>query len=185
MAGWMNGDGLYVKFGSDEGDLIKGGHNKLDDGRHLCEFVINAADVQSATNGILGATLASTDGSFGITIPKGARIEEMETMVETAFTSSGTIGTATLLLGMKKASDRSTELDHDGFLTALATGTTLGLATVGTRTYFRVGTGTGVGDDFGTTIAENGVISASNSQHGSHPFSTGSLRVKIFYRFLS
>lgn len=181
MSTWMNSDGLFVKFGAAEGDFIKGGHRKIDGlNKHVCEFTIDWTDALSATSAVLGSASAGTDGSFGVTMPKGARIEAVETLVESAFTSSGTIGTSTLVLGLKKASDRSTELDHDGFLTTAYVGSKLDAA--GERSYQEVGT-TGSGALIGTTLAENGVITLSNSQHGSHPFTAGKLRVRIFYFF--
>lgn len=181
MAGWMNSDGLYVKFGADQGEITKGGTRAVQGANEwVTEFVIDYTDALSATNAVLGSATAATDGSFGVTLPKGARIKLIETLVETAFTSSGTIASATLVLGLKKSSDRSTELDHDGFLTTSATGTALGLATVGTRKVIEIGS-TGVGALVGTTLSENGVISLSNSAHASHPYTAGKLRVKITY----
>jgi hypothetical protein len=179
MSTWMNGDGLFVKFGSAEGDLAKGGHRKLDGAnKHVCEFIIDYTDLQSATYAVLGSAVAGTDGGFGVTIPDACRIEAVETLVETAFTSSGTIATAQLAMGLKKSSDRSTELDHDGFLTAAYVGTKLDAA--GERSYQEVGT-TGSGALIGTTISENGVICVAALRHANDPFTAGKLRVRIFY----
>ena len=182
MAGWMNSDGLYVKFGGDEADLIKGGHMIDGANKHQLELIVDYTDLLSATAAVLGSASVTTDGTFGITMPKGARIEAVETVVQAAFTSSGTIGSATFVFGLKKASDRSTELDHDGFFTTAATGTVLGLATVGSRIYTVVGS-TGAGALLGTNISENGVISVSNSAHATHPYTAGKLRVRISYFF--
>jgi hypothetical protein len=182
MAGWMNSDGLYVKFGGDEADLIKGGHMIDGANKHQLEVIVDYTDLLSATAAVLGSASVTTDGTFGITMPKGARIEAVETVVQAAFTSSGTIGSATFVLGLKKASDRSTELDHDGFLTASATGTALGLATVGSRVY--TGNASPGGALIGTTLAENGVISVSNSAHATHPYTAGKLRVRLYYFFV-
>jgi len=182
MAGWMNSDGLYVKFGGDEADLIKGGHMIDGANKHQLEVIVDYTDLLSATAAVLGSASVTTDGTFGITMPKGARILAVETIVETAFTSSGTIGSATFVFGLKKASDRSTELDHDGFLTSSATGTALGLATVGSRVY--TGNSSPGGALIGTTLAENGVISVSNSAHASHPYTAGKLRIRLYYFFV-
>lgn len=182
MTIWVNSDGLAVKFPSDMGDVTKGGAI-VQDGYHITELLIDYTDALSATSAILGSALAATDGSFGVSIPKGARIEEIETVVQTAFMSSGTIGSATLELGLKKSSDRSTELDHDGFLTTSATGTVLGLATVGSKIVTRVGS-TGAGALLGTSISENGIVTLRNSAHGSHPFTAGKLLVRIMYLFV-
>ena len=43
MAGWMNGDGLYVKFGGDEADLIKGGHRIDGANKHTLELTVEGS----------------------------------------------------------------------------------------------------------------------------------------------
>ena len=181
MTIWMNADGLAVKFAGDAGDTNKGGTMLFDGNRHVCEFTIDYTDALSATYAILGSVAATEDGAFGVVIPKGARIEAVETLVVTAFTSSGTIGSATLGLGLKKSSDRSTELDHDGFLTASYVGSKLDAA--GERNYQEVGT-TGSGALIGTTISENGVICLANTAHATHPYTAGKLKVRVIYSFL-
>ena len=180
MAGWMNSDGLYVKFGADEGDILKGGHFRLAANSHVCEFIIDYTDLLSATSTILGAATAATDGVFGVTMPKSAVIEEIETIADTAFTSSGTIGSSTLELGLKKSSDRSTELDHDGFLTTSFVGSSFDAA--GEKAVIRIGS-TGAGALIGTALSENGVITCRNSAHGAHPYTAGKLRVRIKYYY--
>lgn len=175
MGTWQNADGLYIRYGADEADNADGGLKSNIDGNHEVEFDLAYTDFDSAT-----ASLPQDSDSFGVVIPKGARIEEVETFVSTAFTSSGTIGSSTFVLGLKKASDRSTELDHDGFLTSSATGTALGLATAGSKTTVKVG-GTGAGALIGTTLTENGVICVSNSAHASHPHTAGEIKVRVRY----
>jgi hypothetical protein len=177
MGTWMNNDGLYIRYGDDEAEVAKGGQYSTDGSLHEVEAVLPYTDFDSAT-----PLLPHSSDSFGVVIPKGARIEEIETVVQAAFTSSGTIGSSTLLLGLKKGSDRSTELDHDGFTTTAATGTALGLATAGTKTTIKVGS-TGAGALIGTTLAENGVLVASNSAHATHPHTAGTVVVRIRYRF--
>jgi hypothetical protein len=177
MGTWTNNDGLFIRYGDDEAEVAKGGQLSTDGSLHEVEAILPWTDFDSAT-----PLLPHSTDSFGVVLPKGARIEEIETVVHAAFTSSGTIGSSTLVLGLKKGSDRSTELDHDGFTTTSATGTALGLATVGTKTVIRVGS-TGAGALLGTTLAENGVLVASNSAHGSHPHTAGTVVIRIRYRF--
>jgi len=172
----MNNDGLYVRYGVNEAESASGGAKKIYNGNHEVEFEIAFNDFNSATT-----ALPRTTDSFGVVIPKGARVEEVETVVQTAFTASaGTVGAATFVLGLKQASDRSTELDHDGFLTTSATGTALGLATVGTKIVTRVGS-TGAGALLGTTLASNGVITVANSGHGTNTLNAGVLKVRVRY----
>ena len=182
MSAWtlgVNDDGLRIKFGTQEADKAAGGFSVTGGDHEYLEFDIDYTELESATTAIVGSV--SNPGAFGVELPEGARLLKIETEVETAFTSTGTVGTATIVLGTKKSSDRSTELDHDGLLTASATGTALGIATVGTVTTIGVGD-TGAGAQLGTTLAEEGVIVAANSQHGSHPLKAGKLRVRVFYR---
>lgn len=178
---WLNDDGLFVKFGESQGNVAKGGEINKMDNVHSIEFTLDYTDALSATDAILGSVDADEDGSFGIVVPKGARIKGVEVLVETAFTSSGTIGTATLLLGTVLASDRSTEQDYNGFLTAAFVGSKLDAA--GERNYQEVGT-TGSGALIGTTLAANGVITCSNSQHGSHPYTAGRARIRLDYTYV-
>lgn len=177
MGTWTNADGLYIRYGSDEAEVATGGQYSTDGALHEVEVQLPYTDFDSAT-----PSLPHSTDSFGVVLPKGARIEEIETVVTSAFTSSGTIGSSTLSIGLKKASDRSTELDHDGLTTASATGTALGLATVGTKTVIRVGS-TGAGALLGTTLAENGVLVLANTAHGSHPHTAGAVRIRIRYFF--
>ena len=185
MTIWQNDDNLSVRFGRDEANVARGAEiGAFDNGNHVVEFVIDYLDVQSATDSILGSVTNTDDdgtGSFGVVVPEGARITAIEVMTETAFTSSGTIGTSTLLIGLIKASDRSTELDFNGFTTASFVGSRLDA--VGERTYVEIGT-TGAGALIGTTLSEPGVISVSNSQHASHPYTAGVARCRLYYRFI-
>jgi hypothetical protein len=173
----MNSDGLYIRYGADEAEVASGGQYNTDGPVHVVEVQLPYTDFDSAT-----PSLPHSTDSFGVVLPKGARIEEIETVVTAAFTSSGTIGSSTLSFGLKKASDRSTELDHDGLTTASATGTVLGLATVGSKTITKVGS-TGAGALLGTTLAENGVLVVANTAHGSHPHTAGAIRLRIHYFF--
>lgn len=172
MTIWVNGDGLAVKFDRDKAAKPAGGAISKSD-KHLIEFEIGYAQALTATPTILNPET----GSYGVMVPEGLRIEAIEITAETAFTSSGTIGTSTLVIGLKKWSDRTTELDHDGFTTTSFVGSRLDAA--GERTYVEVGS-TGAGALLGTTIAENGIIVVSNSQHASHPYTAGKALVRIF-----
>ena len=182
MPAWtagVNDDGLRVKFGPQEADKAVGGFSSTGGDHEYLEFDIDYTELLSATPAIVGSV--GNPGAFGIEALQGARVLKVETEVETAFTSSGTIGSATMVIGTKQSVDRTTELDHDGFTAAAATGTVLGLATVGTVVELTQGS-TGHGAQVGTTLAQEGVIVASNSAHASHPYTAGKLRVRLFYR---
>lgn len=177
---WMNSDGLYVKFGKEEADTASGGHYNVDGATKEVSITIPYTELLSATAAIVGSV--GNPGARGVILPKGAVIEEVEVVVTEAFTSSGTIGSSTFVLGTKEAGDRSTEADHDGLTTASATGTALGLATAGTITVLRQGS-TGHGADIGgAALTENQVLVAANSAHGSHPYTAGEAVVRIRFR---
>jgi hypothetical protein len=175
---WINPDGLRVKFGKEEGGLARGGEVS-DAQRHEVEYVVDWTDLLSATDSILGSVGTLTPvGTAGVVVPKGARIERLETIVITAFTSSGTIGSSTLLMGLIKTSDYVTELDFNGFTTASFVGSLFDAAG---ETQAVIPGSTGAGALIGTTLAESGVISVSNSAHASHPYTAGKLKVKLWY----
>lgn len=176
MSKWTNSDGLVVKFGQSEADPLKGGLLPSADGIYKTQFTVDYTDALSATYSVLGSASGTTDGALGIQIPEGARIKAIEVVVQTAFTSSGTIGSATLGLGLKKWSDLSTELDHDGFLTASFVGSALDA--VGERSYVTPGS-TGAGALIGTTLSEDGVIALANTAHASHPYTAGKAIVTV------
>lgn len=175
---WMNADGLFVKFGLAEADVSIGGENLKYGDRGEIELVLDYTEMLSATAAVAGSV--GSPGSFGIVLPKGITIEQVETFVETAFTSSGTIGSATVVIGTFLASDRTTADDATALTTTSATGTALGLATAGTKTTITVGS-TGAGTKIGVPLTTNTVLSVRNSAHGSNPFTAGKLKVRIVY----
>jgi hypothetical protein len=172
----MNSDGLYVKYGLEEGKSAVGGEYSKDGNIHEYEVTIDYTEVLSATAAIVDG--GSSPGPLGVVIPEGLRITEVEVYTATAFTSSGTIGSATLVMGLKKKSDRSTELDHDGFTTSSFVGGVFDA--VGETTIIRTGTtGAGAYLTAASTVSEDGVFVAANSAHASHPFTAGKAIVKI------
>lgn len=176
MGTWLNSDGLHVKFGVDEGDLARGGELKTFGQERVIQAAVKYTDALSATYSIVGSAVAADDGTFGIFVPKGFRIKAIEIVTKTAFTSSGTIGSSVLSLGLKRSSDRSTELDHDGFTTTSFVGSALDAA--GERSYVTIGS-TGAGALIGTTLAYNGLLCVANTAHASHPFTAGEVQVNI------
>lgn len=181
---WMNSDGLYVKFGNEESANARGGmHIVPDQGRHVYEFTIDWKDCLSATAAILGsvATVASPlTGSRGVVLPTGFVPEFLEVVTATAWTSSGTIGTADLEIGLKKASDRSTVYDADAFTTTSFVGGVFDAANE--TTLVKSGT-TGVGSAFGIALTEDAVITVRNSGHASHPYTAGVLKCRLVGRY--
>lgn len=181
---WMNSDGLYVKFSKEEAAGARGGqYAETDQGRHVVDFTIDWKDCLSATAAILGsvATVAEPiTGARGIVLPAGFIPEFLETVTAVAWTSSGTIGTADLEIGLKKASDRSTVYDADAFTTTSFVGGVFDAANE--TTLVKSGT-TGVGSAFGIALTEDAVITVRNSGHASHPYTAGVLKCRLVGRF--
>lgn len=171
---WLNADGLYQKFGTEETVVVRGG--EYNTGGHpemVFEFKIAYTDALSATASILGTVTES--GSAGVMIPKGMYIEEVEVITEAAFTSSGTIGSSTLVIGLVRE-DRSTTHDVDAFTSTSFVGGAFDAA--GEKTVLRIGS-TGVGSAVGTVLAHDGLVIVANSAHASHPFTAGRAIVRV------
>lgn len=181
---WTNSDGLYVRFGSEEAAIARGGEFKTtDQGRHVIEFTIDWKDCLSATAAILGsvATVAAPQtGTFGVLVPAGFVPEFMETVTAVAWTSSGTIGSADLEIGLKKASDRSTVYDADAFTTTSFVGSVFDAANE--TTIIKSGA-TGIGSAFGIALTENALVTVRNSAHASHPYTAGVLKCRLVGRY--
>lgn len=181
---WVNSDGLIVKFGSEEAGPGRGGSKATLDGRIVIEFLVDYTDVQSTSYTRLGSVSSSINsptGNNGVEVSSGLRIEAVEVIAQTAFTSSGTIGTSVFSMGLVRE-DQSTELDNDGLLTTSFVGGVIDAA--GERTYVTPGV-TGAGALIGTTLSNNGFIVLANTQHGSHPFTAGKAKIRIYGYFPS
>lgn len=177
MGTWQNQDGLWIRLGPDEADVAVGGQYGDQLELSTIEFDLAWNDFNNTTPAV-----PRTTDSFGIAIPNGARIEEVETVVRTAFTvSAGTVAAGVLQLGLAQ-NDRTTAIAVGGLLTTGATGTVLGLGTVGSKVVTRIGS-TGVGTLVGTTLSQQGVIIAANTTHGTNTYNAGLLRVRVRYFF--
>lgn len=172
---WINSDGLIVRFGKEQGKIVAGG-DIVTDAMHKIVFEIDWTDVLSATDSILGSV--GQPGVVGVEVPKNVRIVSLDVLTKTPFTSSNTIGSSTMLIGLIKKSDLATELDFNGFTTAAFVGSRFDAA--GERTLIEIGT-TGAGALIGTTLSEAGVISVSNSAHATHPYTAGKLLCTLTY----
>lgn len=169
---WTNSDGLFIKFGATEGTV--GGitgigwaaeYSRLADGRHMVEVVLNpmTAIPSSAAS---GAGIVSDT----VTIPSGARMDEIQVFCDTVATGTG----ATLNLGLVDQ-DRSTEIDYDGFLAALAL---TSIDAAGERTTVTAGS-TSAGALLGTTLTNTGLISVD---YDTAAYTAGKIRIYILYK---
>lgn len=175
---WINDDGLFVKFGLEETKVNTGGTYNTLGPLQISEVIIKAADIASTSNVRVG----DAEGVQGVQLPKGAIIERLEFTTETAFTSSGTVGSATIVLGLV-GDDFSTEVDFDGFTTSSFTVTLANAATLGAYTVVnRATTGAGAFLTGHAGLASPGYITVANSTHGSNPLADGVIKVRVFWR---
>ena len=170
MGTWMNADGLYVKYGANEGtSQDHGGEYLTHDGSgvQVIEVVCDLASL-TATETILNDV---------VFVPANAHIAWVETFTVVA----GATGTA-IDVGLI-ARDRSTEIDYDGLLAAspVANYNAVGETARFTETYTvpasLTGTGALVGQE--VTTAGGGYISASRTD--STAFTAGKIKIRVAY----
>lgn len=160
--GWLNSDGLYVKFGTDEATPGLGGETNISGDLREIVFDITLADLGTGS-AIMGDNLW---------LPKNARIDSVEVEVITGAEGA----TADLNVGLIK-SDRTTAIDADGLVKAADVAT---IDTAGKKLTLINGA-TGAGDLIGTTLAYNGLIIAD---YDTAAFTAGEVRVRVRYFFL-
>ncbi len=168
MGSWLNSDGLYIEYGPDEVTVVDGGELKAFGSLHEVEVEIPLASLSTSTQLILSDT---------ITIPNGARIEKVVLAVEVAATSGGS---ATLDIGLVDQ-DRSTELDFNGLVAALALAEMSDLGAVITFVNGADSTPAGESGDgalVGTTLTNTGLITANA---GTAVFTAGRLKCRIYW----
>lgn len=157
---WLNGDGLYVKFGNEQGTSGIAGEYQTAGPQRMTEFTINLV--------ALGTAAAILDDN--VTLPSGARIEKIEIVTKTAVTSTGA---AALNIGLVRT-DRSTTYDEDGLIAALAI---TAYNAAGETVEITAGS-TGAGALIGTTLANTGLVVAD---YDTDNYDTGVIHVRIFW----
>lgn len=162
---WYNSDGLYVKFGTELGDPASAGEYKTDGPLRFIEVEIPALTA-------IGAIATPTILDDVTVVPAGAFIEKVEVVVDTAADSAA--DNATLSVGLIRT-DRTTELDYDGFVTAGAQAT---IDAIGDVVEYIQG-GTAHGALIGTALGFNGLLVAG---YGTAAYTAGAIRVRVFYR---
>lgn len=167
---WMNDDGLYIKFGRDQGAVTVGGY--FEDGvagQTVLEVEFDLAD--------LGSSSAPTILSDVVNLPKNARLEKAEVLATAVADSAG--DGAKLNVGSVQR-DRSTAIDIDGFIDSLAQ---TAMDAVGETTSITAG-GTGAGTLMGNNISssQTGYLVA---YYETEAFTTGSVKVRLFFTQIS
>ncbi len=160
MGTWFNGDNLYKKFGTTKATPANGGEYVTTGELREYVFQITLTDLTTT------AAIVNDVNFF----PTGVRIQEIEIETVTAATSSGS---ATLNIGLQRV-DRSTEIDYDGFVAALAL---TAFDAAGETQTIRVGS-TGAGALLGTATSQVGYVTAD---YDTAAFTAGVIRVRIKY----
>lgn len=159
---WKNADGLYLEFGTDKVVPKRAGEFKTVDGTHTVELDLDLT-VLTTDDLILDDTCQ---------LPAGARVIEVQVIT----TEAATTGTsATLNIGTIRT-DRTTVVDDDGLVEALAA---TALSELGEYTVLRspVG-GTSVGDQIGTALANTVLLIGST---GTGTFTDGTAKIRVLY----
>lgn len=159
MGIWTNNDGLRVKLGTTEAEVVRGGELNAFGTLREFEFVIDLANAADTS-----ALVPDTDN---IIFPSGFMMQEVEVTNETASAGSG----ATLNLGLVRQ-DYSTTYDADGFL-AVAPRTDWDV--VGEAKTYRIGV-TGIGAFCGVPLVNAGVLCYD---YDTAAFDTGRIKVVI------
>lgn len=160
MAQWTNNDGLIIRLGTTEAEVTRGGEVLSYGPDRTWEFVIDLAN--------LGSASALLEDTQDVLLPAGLNITEIEIIAEVAGTSGGS---ATLNLGLIRQ-DQSTTYSAAGLVSALAL---TSFDAIGETTVIRVGS-TGAGALVGTTLANTGYLVAD---YDTAAFTAGRLRVRI------
>lgn len=161
MGSWMNNDGLYIQYGTTKSTPNVAGEYVTTGALREVEMKIDLTALGTSPVIISDTTI----------FPKSCRIEEVEVVTHTAATSTGA---AVLNIGFQ-ALDRSTEVDYDGLVAALAL-TSIDLA--GEKTVIRVGS-TSAGALLGTALSNPAYLTAD---YDTDNYDTGVIYVRVrFY----
>lgn len=163
--GYMDQSGLYVKTGLEQTVPLTGGSYRTYGELREVEIVLDLTKAPLLSAG----PLIVNDEIF---FPTSVIVQEVEIYTNTAATGS----TATLDIGLMNV-DRSTEIDFNGFIAALAQSST-NLSTAGNKTVYTKGS-TGAGALIGgSAIATSGYICMN---YNTAAFTAGNIRVRIRY----
>lgn len=163
MATWLNNDGLYIRYGTDEGvSTTAGTYPSMVAGQHVTEVKIPAMTALTTTDTILANSTI---------IPAGAIISKVEVIAETACTSGGA---AILDVGLVRL-DRTTEYDYDGLVAALA----LTSIDADGDVVSLIQGSTSHGALVGTKLAYAGLVTASEGD--ANAYTAGEVLIKIYW----
>lgn len=166
---WDNADNLHLVFGADEVIVTRAGEFSTMHGEHFTEVIIALASLPTVASGNQQIV------ADNVYIPGGVFIKGVETFVLKETTGTN----ANLDLGLVSQTDRSTEVDFNGFLAAADIFN--GGTDLGSRTMFEKLDGTlttEAGVLVGTKITTGGLITANAE---TADFTAGVLRIRIHW----
>lgn len=162
MGTWMNNDGLYIKYGTDEATAGKAGaFGDVESGQHVIEVNIPDVTVLSTSE-----TYILDDNTF---VPAGMFVQKVEVIATTALTGAN----ALLCIGLIRR-DRSTAYDADGFVIDAPVADFAAAGNIVTYTQ---------GSDehgalIGTTLANSGYLVAFEGD--ANAFTAGALKIRVY-----
>jgi hypothetical protein len=157
---WLNSDGLYIKYGQNEGNPGIAGEYRTNAQSRVTEVILDLTTL----------TTSDTILDYNATLPKNARFEKVEIETLVAVTSGGS---STLDIGTIK-SDQTTTSSATGWVAALAKAT---FAAVGTITTLTVGV-TSAGAQLGTTP---GFQLTLTGKANTAVFTAGKVAIRLFW----
>lgn len=161
---WMDNGGLYRKYGLEQTEPMAGGEYKTYGDVREIEFKITLTD--------LGTASAIVEGTDNIEMPAGFTVEAVEIIADTAATSGGS---AALNIGLVRK-DRSTAIDADGLVAALAL---TAIDATGEKVTLVKGS-TGAGALIGTTVGSNPGHFVAD--YDTAAFTAGVITVRVKFR---
>lgn len=160
---WMDNTGLYQKYGLEQTVTQIGGEYRTNTGQRMIEIKLDLTTLTTTA----GTVIPGTDS---INFPAGFVLDKIEVEAETAATGSS----STLNLGLVRT-DRTTEIDFDGFLAAAPLAN---MDTTGETTVYSKGV-SGSGALMGTTVGSNTGYLVAN--WGTAAFTAGVVIIRMFY----
>lgn len=158
--GYVNDDGLHIRFGTNKTNVGRAGEYNVLGPTHVTEIQLDLTDLNASTQTIISPT---------VTIPSGAQIEKVVVIVTEIPDSAA--DNANLDLGFIRY-DRTTEYDYNGLLAAADA---FHEGAVGLTTEYVSGT-TEAGALVGTVLANDGILVAKAD---TAAFTTGALTIRI------
>lgn len=163
---WFNSDGLYIKYGQEEG--VVGTAGEFEDtlaGVRVIEAVIDLTTLNTSS-------LLIVDDN--VRFPKNHFLERAELYVDVAATSGGA---ATLDVGFVSTVDRSTAVAAAGAASAVAL---TAINAIGKVVRLQLGD-TGAGTSAGLVVSTT-TVSHIAAKAGTAVFTAGKLRVRLYFR---